>query len=97
MHGSVGAFIDLHADYPRAVARIQVAVTILTGTSVAPFCVFANGILMAMVGIALRTLIFIDTLTFAIALVESSLTFAQRIDTTRVFEFGAVGVGLARS
>jgi hypothetical protein len=59
-------------------------VAILARTRVAPFRVFANSVLVTVIGVTIRTFIFIDTLAFPIALVETGFTFARTLDANRV-------------
>lgn len=70
-------------------------IPVLTGASVATHCVFADGVPVTVVWIAIRTLILTDTLASPVDLIEASLAFAQTIYTTGVLDTVTVGVGCA--
>ena len=71
-------------------------VSVLTGASIATLRAAANGILMTIVGIAIRTLILTDTLTFAVASIEAGIAFAQTHYATGILEFDTIRVHPAR-
>jgi hypothetical protein len=96
IQGRVGTFICLRTYLTRFVNWVEVMVAIFTGTRIAPFRVCANGMPVTIIGIAHGTFIFIDTLTFTIALEESGLALARTFDTNRVLAMVAIGVSLAR-
>jgi hypothetical protein len=96
VHGRRQTFIGLGTYSTWLDIRVQIMIAILTGAKVATLRVGTNGVLVTVIGEAIRTLILTDAMAFPITLVKALLAGTSPSNAQRVLKFRtAVGIRLA--